>query len=291
MRRWLASSMLSLVVALVVACDDEKKGFDNVDAGAPVPLDASSPPPRPADAEPDGAAEAGDDAGDAATNDASDASGDGPGDGAVVVVPPTVNGAIGTNEYGVHTEGQNQKTEPNSLVTWFMTWNDVTFHVAITGANVNEGAIVYFGAGAVAPNVGTDADGTTAGFATYDNTRLDPLPFRATAVLYFKNGYQELRAWNGVSAWGAPNTTAITYVSNGNVREIAVPWTAIRAGGRPSSFAWTGYVTTAGGFAYGEMPIENVGGQIGTSAAFPNYYKIMDASPGTGTKPFAIRFP
>lgn len=275
-------------VGVAVACDDvEKKPFD--DPGTtPAPLDASSPKPQPADAEPDtsttpdGEAP---DASDAAVPDSNTS------DGAVTVLPPTVNGAIGTNEYGVHADGQNQKTEPSSLATWFMQWNDVTFHVAITGANLGEGAVLYFGAGAVAPNAGTDADGTTSGFATYDNTRLDPLPFRATAVLYFKNGYQELRVWNGVSAWGAANTAAITYVSSGDVREIAVPWTALRAGGRPTSFAWTGYVTTTGGFAYGEMPPENVGGQIGTAATFPNFFHVTDATPGTGTKPFALKKP
>lgn len=281
--------MIAMSLGLVVACGDDKKGFDSPDTGAPVPLDAASPKPQPADGE----VEAGTDGGeeDAATNDATTSDASDAGDGAVVVTPPTVNGAVGANEYGVHTDGQNQKTEPSSLATWFMTWNDVTFHVAITGANLNEGAILYFGANAVAPNAGTAADGTTAGFATYDNTRLDPLPFRATAVLYFKNGYQELRVWNGVSAWGAANTTAITYVSTGDVREIAVPWTAIRAGGRPASFAWTGYVTTTGGFVYGEMPIENVGGQIGTAATFPSFYHVTDSTPGTGTKPFALRKP
>ena len=288
MRRSLV--LIAFGFGTVIACDDvTQKGFDPGDSGAPVPLDASMPPPTPADGEAPDANDA------STTTDASDAAippdaSDG-GDGGVVVIPPTVNGTIGANEYGVHTDGQNQKTEPDTAVTWFMQWNDVTFHVAVSSASLAEGAILYFGAGAVAPNAGTDADGTATGFATYDNTKLDPLPFRATAVLYFKNGYQEFRVWNGVSAWGPATTTGIVYASSGNVREIAVPWTAIRPGGRPASFAWTGYVTSTGGFAYGEMPPENPSGAIGTAATFPHFYHVTDATPGSGTKPFAIRKP
>jgi hypothetical protein len=209
-----------------------------------------------------------------------------------VVVAPVVNGVIAANEYGSHVEGQNQRTETATSVTWFMRWTDTTLYVALTGANLAEGTVLYLGS-SVAGSAGTAMDGTLQGFSTYDNTRLNPLPFRATFVVYFKNGYQELRRWDGVSAWGAPVTTGITYASNatGNVREIAIPWTLVRPAGRPASFGFTGYVTSMGGFAYGEMPPENPGGNIGLNAVFPNFYRVADSAPIGGTLPFSLRAP
>ncbi|MBL8683072.1 MAG: hypothetical protein JNK05_28150 [Myxococcales bacterium] len=209
-----------------------------------------------------------------------------------VVVPPTVDGVIAANEYGVHAEGQNQRTEASTSVTWFMRSTDSGLYVAVTGANLAEGAVLYVGASA-SGDAGSPMDGTLQGFSTYDNTRLDPLPFRASFVVYFKNGYQEARRWNGADAWGPAVTTGWTYASNptGSVREILIPWSSIRTAGRPASFAFTGYVTSPGGFAYGEMPPENPGGSIGTSAVFPYFYRVSDSSPIGGTPPFSARVP
>jgi hypothetical protein len=255
-------------LALVAACDDlaEEEAIE---------MDAGVREPREAGREASTVADAGDAA---AKQDARDAVAEifeaGP-------TPVTVDGVISAGEYGVHTDGQNQKTEPQSNVTWFMRWTDTTLHVAVSGANPAEAAVLYVGPGALAPDAGSE--GTTQGFATYDSTRLDPLPFRASFVVYFKKDYQEYRVWTG-SAWGAAVTSGVTFASNGTVREMGIPWTAIRAAGKPQSFAFNGYVTTAAGFAYGEMPPDNPSGSIGTTAVFPYYYRVTNV-------PFATRVP
>jgi hypothetical protein len=254
---------LALTVLAMAACED-------VAEEETVEMDAGVRPPR------DGgtAAREAADAGDAGT-DARDAIADRV-EASTTTTTVTVDGVMGAGEYGVHVDGQNQKTEAQSNVTWLMRSTDTTLHVAIQGANLGEAAILYIGHDTSA--------GATQGFSTYDGTRLDPLPFRAHFVVYFKSGYQEYRVWNG--AWGAAVTSGIGYAASGNVRELAIPWTAIRAAGRPATFAFTGYLTTPAGFAYGEVPPENPSGSIGTAAVFPYFYRVTDTA-----RPFAQRVP
>ena len=52
---------------------------------------------------------------------------------------------------------------------------------------------------------------------------------------------------------------------NGNVREFAIPWSASRGGGIPASFLFFGYLTSSGGYVYGQAPNDNGGAFIGTS--------------------------
>ena len=54
---------------------------------------------------------------------------------------PTVNGSIGTNEYGVHTNGNNQET---NTITWYMTWDNTNLYIGIgsTSNNSSESAVV-----------------------------------------------------------------------------------------------------------------------------------------------------
>ena len=46
-------------------------------------------------------------------------------------------------------------------------------------------------------------------------------------------------------------------------------------------------MTSSTGYAYAEMPPANPGGMVGTSAVFPQRYLVTDATPLTGSKPFA----
>ena len=79
-----------------------------------------------------------------------------------------------------------------------MTWDNTNLYVAITNANLNEGAIIYIDASPLTPpNGGTNADGNLSGF-DYDNTDVSSLPFRADFVTYFKDGYREFRNSDGV---------------------------------------------------------------------------------------------
>jgi hypothetical protein len=200
--------------------------------------------------------------------------------------PPIVDGVIGPSEYGVHVDGQNQQTSGTPGNVWYMTWSDATLYVGVTSANVAEGVILYLDHAPLTPSTsGTNADGSLVGLA-YDNTG-GTLPFRADFVAYVKSTYQEHRRADGANGWSAPVTAGLTVQGTGAVREIAIPWTAVRAGGRPAAFSWLGYATSAGGYVYGQLPVGNPGGTIGLDAAFGVFYKVTDTTPGAGTKPFA----
>ena len=67
---------------------------------------------------------------------------------------------------------------------------------------------------------------------------------------------------DGSNGWSSPTSDFGSYADNGSsVRESLSPWSVI--GGQPSSFAWFGYLTSSGGFVYGQIPTENGGGIIG----------------------------
>jgi len=55
----------------------------------------------------------------------------------------------------------------------------------------------------------------------------------------------------------------------------------------PASFNWFGYVTSPGGYVYGEMPSANPGGTIGTAARWERYYSVSSTANGSATKPFS----
>jgi hypothetical protein len=206
----------------------------------------------------------------------------------IVVTPPTLDGTIASGEYGAHVNGQNQEASLPGT-SWYMTWTATSLYVAVTAANLSEGVVLYVEHAPLAPsNGGADADGSLAGFA-YDNTMPASLPFRADFVAYVKSGYNEYRRANGANGWSAPVVGALTMQAQGTVREIEIPWTAIRASGRPPSFAWLGYATSAGGYVYGGMPSSNPSGVVGTNGAFKSFYRVDDSTPGSGTKPFAMK--
>ncbi|MCA1850280.1 MAG: hypothetical protein LC672_04330, partial [Acidobacteria bacterium] len=167
---------------------------------------------------------------------------------------PTTNGIIGSNEYGAHQDGQNQQST-GSGQNWYVTWDDANLYVGITNANLGEGAVIYIDHNPVSPvNSGSNSDGTLAGF-NYDNTNFSRLPFRADFVTYFKDGYREFRSSNGSGGWSGQTSFFGRYAQgSGNVRELAIPWSAVTGGGRPPSFLFFGYLTSPGGFVFGQVP-------------------------------------
>lgn len=196
---------------------------------------------------------------------------------------PTIDGTIGSGEYGDHTNGQNQET--NGSQVWYMTWDDTNLYVGISGADLGEGAILYLDKNPLAPiNGGADTDGTIVGF-NYDSTSFAALQFRADVVLYVKDSYREYRTANGSNGWSDATTGWGSYAGNSNTREFALPWSAI--GGRPAAFAWFGYLTSGSGYVYGTVPTENAGGNIGTSARYARYYIVNNTGDGTSVKPFS----
>jgi CSLREA domain-containing protein len=199
-----------------------------------------------------------------------------------------VNGTIAANEYGDHTDGQNAKSSGGQ--TWYMTWDDTNLYVGIANANTAEAAVIYIDRNPVCSvNGGSNVDGNLTG-QPYDNTNFSSLPFRADFVTYAKDGYQEYRRADGSGAWTAPTSPFGSYASSGgNVRELSIPWNDITNGtGRPPSFLFFGYVTSATGFVYGQVPPENPGGNIGTSATYTRYYEVTNTRNGASTRPFSV---
>jgi hypothetical protein len=204
---------------------------------------------------------------------------------------PTVNGSIGSGEYGDHADGQNAKASGGQ--TWYVTWDNANLYVALENANLGEGAILYIDHNPITPaNGGSNADGNIVG-QLYDGTNFSKLPFRADFVTYFKDGYRDYFTANGSGGWAGVTTGFGSYASSGtgNVRELSIPWSAITGGGRPAAFNFLAYATSGAptpGFVYGQVPTENAGGNIGTSATYRQYYKISSTADGSSTKPFSL---
>jgi glycosidase len=204
---------------------------------------------------------------------------------------PTIDGFIAPGEYGTNNQLNNAG---NTGQTWYMTWDANNLYVGIVNANLAEGAVIYVsGNPQNPPTCCSNADGNLIGF-NYDGSSFGSLPFRAQFVTYFKNGYREYRKADGSGGWSGATANYGSYAdnaSNTNTREVAIPWSAITGGGIPSSFVFFGYLTSSGGYVYGEAPSDNPGAFIGTSATYTQYYAIVNTGNGTSTPPFSLEQP
>ena len=181
----------------------------------------------------------------------------------------TVDGIINTGEYGNHTDGLNKQGNV------YMKWDDTNLYVGITSSNIGEGAVIYIDKNPLPTiNGGTNADGTLVG-QVYDGTNFSDLPFRADLVSYFKQGYREYRLADGSNGWSGITSGFGSFATSGDSRELSIPWSAI--GGKPASFAFFVYVTSSGGWVYNQVPVENAGGAIGTSAIYSRYFIVDNA--------------
>jgi 1,4-alpha-glucan branching enzyme/NifU-like protein involved in Fe-S cluster formation len=188
----------------------------------------------------------------------------------------TVDGTISANEYGNQTDGFNKQGNV------YMKWDDTNLYVGITNADINEGAVIYIDKNPLSIiNGGTNADGSLLG-QEYNGTNFSALPFRADFVSYLKQGYQEYRTANGSNGWSVATTGFGSFAASASMRELSIPWSTM--GGKPASFAFFVYVTSPGGWVYNQVPTDNAGGAIGTSASYFRYFMVDD----TGSSfPFA----
>jgi hypothetical protein len=194
-----------------------------------------------------------------------------------------INGTIASGEYGSDVDGQNQQT--SGATVWHLTWDSSAIYIGISGATISEGAVFYLNNAPQVPiNGGTNANGTNIG-ELYDGVNFASLPFRAGLVAYFKNGYREYRTSNGSNGWNNAVTSFGEYADNNgtSTREISIPWSAV--GGYPASFGFFGYLSSSAGFVYGQVPVEDGSGTIGTSAEYGRYY-IVNKMNGS-IKPFS----
>ena len=204
---------------------------------------------------------------------------------------PTIDGAITPGEYGANNSLANAG---NTGQTWSMTWDQNNLYVGIVNANLSEGAVIYVTGNPQTPATCCgNADGNLTGF-NYDNANFSSLPFRAKFVTYFKNGYREYRASDGLGGWTPPTSYYGSYAdnsSNTNTREVAIPWAAITGGGIPSSFVFFGYLVSGGGYIYGQAPTDNPGAFVGTSATATQYFAVTNTGDQTSTPPFSLEQP
>ena len=212
-------------------------------------------------------------------------------------ITPTIDGFIGSNEYGTNNSLANAG---NTGQTWYMTWDASNLYVGIVNANLSEGAVMYVAGNPQSPpTCCTDADGDLAGF-NYDGSDISSLPFRAKFVTYFKgdtvnnqNVYREYRNSDGSGGWTAQTSYYGAYAGNPgntNTREVAIPWSAITGGGIPSSFVFFGYLTSSGGYIYGQVPADNNIGAFGKTSA-TQYFSVTSTGNGTSTPPFSNEQP
>jgi len=211
---------------------------------------------------------------------------------------PTVDGTIAPGEYGTNNSLTNAG---NTGQTWYMTWDASNLYVGIVNANLAEGAVIYVtGNPQNPPTCCNNADGNLTGF-NYDGTSFSSLPFRARFVTYLKgdtvnnaNVYREYRTADGSGNWGAATSYYGAYAADPNstnTREVAIPWTAINSGGMPAAFVFFGYLTSNGGYVYGQAPPDNPGAFIGTNATYTQYYSIVNTGNSTSTPPFSLEQP
>ena len=206
---------------------------------------------------------------------------------------PTIDGYIAPGEYGNNNQLNNAG---NTSQTWYMTWDSTYLYVGIVNANISEAAVIYMAGNPQSdPKCCSNSDGSLSGF-NYDGTSFSSLPFRAKFVTYAKDGYQEYRDSDGAGGWGGQTAYYGPYADNAgnsNTREIAIPWSAITSGGgMPASFVFFGYMTSSGGYIYGQVPTDNnIGGFAGTSATATQYYAVVNTGNGTSTPPFSLEQP
>jgi glycosidase len=204
---------------------------------------------------------------------------------------PTIDGNIASGEYGTNNQLNNAG---NTGQTWYMTWDANNLYVGIVNANTSEGAVLYVKGNPQNPaTCCSNSDGSSTGF-NYDGAEFSTLPFRAAFVTYFKSGYREYRNSDGNGGWTGSTAYYGQYADNSgnnNTREVAIPWSAISGGGIPSSFAFFGYLTSSGGYVYGQAPPDNPGAFVGTNATATQYYAVINTRNGTSTPPFSLEQP
>lgn len=203
---------------------------------------------------------------------------------------PTINGSIGTNEYGVHTYGFNQIS--NGATSFYMTWNNDNLYLATSGSNIFEAAVIYLDLNPLATvNGGSNSNGNLNGYNDYDRCIYNA-PFRADAVIFFKADYAEYRVANGSGGWSG-NTVINSRSGSGDVLEISIPWNSINNNsGRPSAFNFFGCKLWANSTqgVYAQIPLENPGGSQPSNPytlTATHYFTVSNTADGSATKPFS----
>jgi hypothetical protein len=184
---------------------------------------------------------------------------------------PTCDGTVAAGEYG----GTANQYVTTTGQTWHVAWDGSDLYVAIEGANVNEALVLYVGYLAVG----------ASGGQVYDQTAAATIAFAANAVVYAKASYDEVRTPSN-DVWTKTGTVTVCVDSSGTTREVAIPWSSLGAPALPAAFRWMGYLTSASGYVYGQLPDSNPSAFVGLSATFPHDFFVKSTADGTGSFPF-----
>lgn len=203
--------------------------------------------------------------------------------------PPVINGVINAQqlEYGNNEENHDRRT--SGPVTWWITWNDSDFFVANRGLGATDGSVCYFDRNPISPvNGGNNIDGTLAGLTFGGTVRYGTLPFRADYALFSNSTGRQAYQTDLVGGWTSVGSATHEYATAGNEREHRVPWNAITSGnGRPESFLYFCYAVT-GSSVVGQVPLQNPGGAIGTTATATHFYRIYNSIDPINKPPFWV---
>jgi hypothetical protein len=184
------------------------------------------------------------------------------------------DGVISVGEYG----GLQNELVTGTGQRWLAAWDAQNLYVAVEGANVGEGVVIYVGHGLLG--------GSTQG-QPYDSTMASTLPFSANAVAYAKASYTEVRTASK-NVWSKTGSVTACAGGNGTTREVVMPWATLGANGLPAAFRIATYVTSANGWVYGQLPTNNPSGFVGMNATFPHDYWVQSTSNGGGSFPFSF---
>ena len=217
-----------------------------------------------------------------------------------IAVPPLQDGVVLAAEYGNVTMGTNRQFSAG--VNWYCTWDANNLYLALTGANINEAAVLYLDTDPTIPvNGGGNVKGSVQWAFDYDRTKFHH-PIRSNFGLYLKNGYHEFRYSNGAGEWTVATSNTLTVGTNfiGQTIEVRIPWNTVTNGnGRPAAFNWFGYKVFTNGDGnngtYAPVPTMNPttpnnAGAGAFNLLYPTYYyTVISTDNLTSTPPFAVR--
>ncbi len=138
-----------------------------------------------------------------------------------------------------------KETEKNfsSGVAYCITWDASFVYLGVTGSAAyikQEPTLFYFDTDPNVPAV--FSSGNTVGFY-YDN-RGAALPFAGNVVVYFKEGYAEVRTSPSTSGtWGDATVYTANITTGTNDIEIKIPWSIFPNGVRPAAMSWLCFKT------------------------------------------------
>ena len=163
-----------------------------------------------------------------------------------------------------------------------MTWDATNLYVGIVNANLREAAVIYIARQSAEPTyLLLQRRWKSDGF-NYDDTDFSSLPFRAKFVTYVKDGYREYRNSDGNGGWTVVDRQLRQLRQQRQQPEHPRSCDPLerhhRRRNSRRTFVFFGYLTSSGGYVYGQAPSDN---NIGSASSEPaplhtQYYAVTE---------------